>query len=255
MLSVALCTYNGSRYIRKQIESILQQTMPVDEIVVCDDGSTDDTLTIIESYQTATATKLRIYRNEYNIGVSANFHKAINLCNGDYIFLSDQDDIWLPNKTKVIVDFFEKNNDKQVVFSDGLLVDNQEKQICDKTLWGTIGFSTHAQKELINGLGPELFSFENRATGATMAFRRSLEYKSSFLDCCNTTILHDGALAMLGLAQNSLGFISQPLIKYRIHSHQVVGLGPTINYQPSDDSRDTSPLCELWYSEPLPSPL
>ncbi len=253
--SVALCTYNGAHYIREQIESILNQSTPVDEIVVCDDGSNDNTLSIIESFHGDTTTDIRIYRNESNIGVCANFQKAIDLCHGDIIFLSDQDDVWFPDKVKVIMDYFAKNKDKQVVFSNGQLINDEGAIIDTTTLWGTIGFTSQAQKALTDGFGPELFSYENRATGATMAIRRSFINENPFLDFCNDTILHDGALAMLGIATNGLGYISQPLINYRIHTGQKVGIGDAINSPLSDDARDTSPLCEQWYSMPLPSPL
>lgn len=255
MISVALCTYNGALYIFEQIKSILQQTLPVDEIVVCDDGSNDNTLSIIESFQGNTTTNIRIYRNVSNIGVSANFQKAIDLCHGDIIFLSDQDDVWHSDKVKVIMGFFQENEDKQVVFSDGLLINSDGTTIGNNTLWGTIGFTPHAQKALTDGFGPELFSYENRATGATMAIRRSFINENPFLDLCNDTILHDGALAMRGIATNKLGYISQPLINYRIHIEQQVGIGEAIFSPLSDDARDTSPLCEQWYSMPLPSPL
>ena len=79
MLSVALCTYNGEKYIREQIESIINQTMLVDEIVVCDDGSTDDTLNVIKQINAETPVNIRIYQNETNLGVCANFQKAVKL--------------------------------------------------------------------------------------------------------------------------------------------------------------------------------
>lgn len=254
MISVALCTYNGERYIREQIESILNQTLPVDEIVVCDDGSTDETLQIIEQVGKNVSTNIRIHQNEKNLGTCANFQKAVDLCRGSIIFLSDQDDVWCSNKVKTIVDYFEQNNEKQVVFSDGLLINSQNRLIENKTLWSSIGFTPLAQHLLENGYGPELFSYENRATGATMAFRRSFVNEKNFINLCNGTILHDGALAMLGIASNTLGFIAQPLINYRIHPKQAVGIGEATWKPLSDDARGTSPLCEQWHSVSLPSP-
>ncbi len=255
MISVALCTYNGALYIFEQIKSILQQTLPVDEIVVCDDGSNDNTLSIIESFQGNTTTNIRIYRNVSNIGVSANFQKAIDLCHGDIIFLSDQDDIWHQEKVKIITNFFQENKDKSIVFSNGLLIDNKGSLIGNKTLWDTIGFTPRAQKFLTDGFGPELFSCENRATGATMAVRRTFIEGKKFLNICNDAILHDGALAMLGIAYNKLGYIYHPLINYRIHLGQQVGIGEAINSPLSDNAKGTSQLCEYWYLMPLPSPL
>ena len=121
--SVALCTYNGAKYIEEQIRSILDQTLPVDEIVVCDDGSTDETPQIVEEIAKDVSVDIHVYRNDNNLGVCANFQKAVDLCQGDIVFLSDQDDIWYPHKVKTIVDWFDNNPNKSVVFSNADLID------------------------------------------------------------------------------------------------------------------------------------
>ena len=255
MLSVALCTYNGARYIREQIESILQQTMPVDEIVVCDDGSTDETLTIIESLRKGAQTDICIHRNETNLGVCANFQKAVNLCNGDIIFLSDQDDIWHRDKVGTVVDYFDKHGGKQVVFTDGQLVDDVGAPIDNGTLWKCFGVNGRCLKQIEDGFGIEIFAFENRATGATMAIRREFKYTSSFSCFCIDDILHDGALAMLALTNNQLGYINKCLIDYRIHSNQECGIGESLNNPVSNNPREASYTATLWSKLPLPSPI
>jgi glycosyltransferase involved in cell wall biosynthesis len=255
MISVALCTYNGERYIREQLESILNQTMPVDEIVVCDDGSTDNTLKIIESFRKDTQTDIRIYRNVKNLGPALNFQKAINLCLGDIVFLSDQDDIWYKNKVQVMVDWFKDHPTRCVAFSDADLIDDTNNLITEKSLWECVGFSDKAIKAFHAGLGVELFCYENRATGATMAVRRDYATVSHFTSICNTIILHDGAIAMLAAEENVIGFIPEKLTRYRCHLGQSVGIGATLYHSLSDDPRETSPLCEQWHSMPLPSPL
>lgn len=94
-LSVALCTYNGESFLQQQLDSILQQELSVDEIVICDDGSTDRTISIIESYkQRYHYPTFILEQNKKNKGVRKNFEYAISLCSGDIIFLSDQDDVW-----------------------------------------------------------------------------------------------------------------------------------------------------------------
>src|SRR6476661_7636895 len=92
LVSVAMATYNGANYVAEQIDSILQQTHPFIEIVIVDDASKDDTVAIIEQYQSHYPC-IRLYRNEKNIGVNKTFEKAISYCTGSYIALSDQDDI------------------------------------------------------------------------------------------------------------------------------------------------------------------
>ena len=95
MISVCIASYNGARYIREQIESIVAQLDDNDEIIVCDDHSTDDTVAIVKSlpYQ-----QIRLVENEKNLGYTGNFEHCIALARGEYIFLCDQDDIWKPNK-------------------------------------------------------------------------------------------------------------------------------------------------------------
>ncbi len=225
MISVALCTYNGERYIREQIESILNQTMPVDEIVVCDDGSTDNTLPIIERYQQTSNNIMRIYRNEEKLGVCANFQKAVDLCRGEYIFFSDQDDIWHIDKIATIIDFFHSNPKKKVVFTDANLINEHNETISNATLWKCFGLTGKKLRLIDDGFGVELFAYENRATGATMALHRDFQYTHSFTQYCVNDILHDGALAMLAVSINQLGYINRSLIDYRIHGNQECGIG------------------------------
>lgn len=98
ILSVAMCTYNGEEYLWEQLLSIAEQTRLPDELIVCDDSSTDTTLQILNEFQKMAPFSVRIYCNEAKLGPSKNFEKAITLCSGDVIALSDQDDVWLPRK-------------------------------------------------------------------------------------------------------------------------------------------------------------
>ena len=95
-ISIALTTYNGERYLREQLDSLYAQSLPVSEVVVCDDGSTDGTLSILEEYHQK---KGLIYHvNKPSLGINRNFMKAIEMCQGDYVALCDQDDVWMPDK-------------------------------------------------------------------------------------------------------------------------------------------------------------
>ena len=254
-ISVALCTYNGSLFIREQLESILRQTLSIDEIVVCDDGSTDDTLQIIEGFEGETEVAIRVFRNEMNLGPSCNFQKAIDLCQGDIVFLSDQDDIWHENKVQVMVDWLRENPTKAVVFSDADLIDDKGDLVTELSLWDCIGFTPKAQRSFDDGFGIELFGYENRATGATMAVRRDFALSSRFIDICDNNVLHDGALAILALEAEALGYISQKLTKYRCHGNQSVGIGAAIKHPLSDDFREISNMINVWVARPLPKEL
>ena len=114
-VSVAMCTYNGALYIEEQLRSILAQTVPVNEIVICDDGSTDATISVIEKVRKDVerlGMRLLLKENRTPLGVNANFEKAMGLCSGDIIFLSDQDDVWESNKVETIKRYFEEHPKK-----------------------------------------------------------------------------------------------------------------------------------------------
>ena len=222
MTSVALCTYNGEKYIEEQISSILNQSVPVDEIVVCDDGSADNTLTIIDGFQSRSKTNIRIYRNEKQLGVCANFQKAVDLCTGDIIFLSDQDDVWHPDKVKIICEWFDNNPQKNVVFTNAYLIDDAGQLIPDDSLWRRVKFSRTEQFWFNYGFALEVFIRGNVAVGGTMAIRENRKTFCSVIS--ETPIYHDKIIAVDALIDNSLGYITKPLIQYRLHDLQISGL-------------------------------
>ena len=118
-LSVAFIVYNGSNYMEQQLDSILNQTVKVDEIVVCEDNSTDNTREILEKYNKANPGLFIILHNTQNLGSNKNAEKAIQQCTGDIVFLSDNDDEWLPNKVERTLEYFEAHPNLNGVFSNG----------------------------------------------------------------------------------------------------------------------------------------
>lgn len=120
-----MATYNGAQYIQEQLQSLIEQSRRPDELVVCDDGSTDDTLSILESFATSAPFLVRIYRNEKNLGYSDNFLKAAKLCDGDWIAFCDQDDVWLCDKLKAAVNAIEKDSGLSMVLQNAELCDGQ----------------------------------------------------------------------------------------------------------------------------------
>lgn len=226
-LSVALCTYNGARFLKEQICSILEQTYPVDEIVVCDDGSSDETILIIERIKERSPIEIRIYRNETNLGVCANFQKAIRLCSGDIVFLSDQDDVWYPNKTKTIVDWFDSHPNKSVVFTDGNLIDGEGRAYLgrngQKRLWDY--FFVPIDKLMFEkGLELECMMHPH-ATGATMAIKKAFLDDNPFAQYCdNFNVFHDFIISIKAVELGRLGYIDDSLISYRVYEDQQVGV-------------------------------
>jgi len=122
-----MATYNGAQYIEEQLQSFVDQTRQPDEVVVCDDGSTDATLEVVENFKESAPFDFFIYRNEKNLGFIKNFEKAISLCSGDVIFLSDQDDVWFENKIDIVEREF-KNSSAMVVINDQVITDSNLKE-------------------------------------------------------------------------------------------------------------------------------
>lgn len=118
--SVAMATYNGADYLIEQLDSLRDQTMPIDEVIICDDGSKDNTVQMIREYikENALEKRWQLIENEENLGYANNFHKALSLATGDYIFFSDQDDIWCLNKIEEMTKVLEENPKIQLLCSD-----------------------------------------------------------------------------------------------------------------------------------------
>lgn len=109
-ISVAMATYNGEKYIRQQLDTIASQTYLPCELVVCDDGSSDETINIIRDFSLTVPFPVYIFSNEVNLGFSNNFLKCASLCSGEWIAFCDQDDIWLPQKLESIKNVIESSS-------------------------------------------------------------------------------------------------------------------------------------------------
>ena len=129
-LSVALSTYNGEKYIEKQLQSILNQKLPVDEVVISDDGSTDSTIDIVNRFvKDNNLEQWTVHINRHNIGYAHNFIQTVLKTTGDIVFLCDQDDLWGNTKTEEIVQIFEQHSNLWMLHTDIDLIDEQDKII------------------------------------------------------------------------------------------------------------------------------
>lgn len=128
-ISIALASYNGARFIREQLESFSAQTRLPDELVVCDDGSTDSTVEIVEGFAREARFEVRIERNARNLGLNANFGRAMAMTTGDIVLISDQDDIWYPEKLEAIEQALLAEPGKLSLIHDEHLVDAQGKRL------------------------------------------------------------------------------------------------------------------------------
>ncbi|MCI9844937.1 glycosyltransferase family 2 protein [Flavobacterium pectinovorum] len=224
-ISVALCTYNGEKFIKKQLDSILNQTLKVNEIVICDDKSSDSTLAILEKYKADYPNIFKIFINESNLKSNKNFEKALSLTSGDYIFFSDQDDLWRLDKVDKIIRVFEKNKNIEGVFSNANLIDENDLILSKPiTLWDTVGFFEQKLTTPVNYL-KYLMIEGNFVTGATICISKNVKDFCLPFDTNEKNFFHDYWIALLLAERNSLTCINENLISYRIHINQQIGVG------------------------------
>ncbi|MCZ8196453.1 MAG: glycosyltransferase family 2 protein [Flavobacterium sp.] len=220
-ISVALCTYNGEKYIQKQLDSILHQNkFSVDEIVICDDCSNDTTVEIIKEYIKYHPETIKLFDNETNQGSTKNFEKAIAICQGDYIFLSDQDDIWNENKIVETLKIFNENPKCEGVFTNASLINEDDKIITPLTLWDSIFFLENELQKPID-LFDIITKNGNIATGATLCIKNEVK---EFIFPFSDEVLHDEWIAILLAIKKTLYYSTQNLLYYRIHGNQQVGV-------------------------------
>jgi glycosyltransferase involved in cell wall biosynthesis len=218
-LSIAQCTYNGARYLREQLDSFSAQGRLPDELVVCDDGSTDGTLAILDDFARSAPFPVMIIRNEMNLGVAKNFEQAIHLCGGDVIVLSDQDDVWYPGKLEKMHKAFSDYPNVGLTFSDAEVVD-ESLCSCGYRLWQQVGVTKSVRGLFRANRGIEVLIRQPAVTGATMAFRAKFK---SFLHPMPPYWMHDRWIALMVTAVSDVHFIEEPLIAYRQHSDNQIG--------------------------------
>ncbi len=227
-ISVALCTHNGARYVREQVESFLAQTVPVAQIVLSDDASTDDTVSIVERAVAGSGVELVVLRNSPALGVVANFEQATAACTGDLIALSDQDDVWHSDKLERIVAVFAAVPEALLVHSDADLVDESLTPLPDSLL-ASLEMTDTERRELTDGRSYAAFLRRNLVTGATAVLRRELverarPYPSSWI--------HDEWLAVVGAALAQTRLAEGRLVAYRQHgANQIGAVKPTLRYK------------------------
>lgn len=215
--SVALCSYNGEKYIHQQIDSILSQTHKPSEIVVCDDGSTDRTPEILAEYQKQYPEIFRIHFNEINLRSVKNFEKAISLCSKAIIFLSDQDDIWAENKAEKIVSFLDNHAEIDVVATNGFCIDENGAVHEKYSLWDAPVFLKEKNIDYF-----EIILHCNIATGASMAFRAALKPEIMPFPVLKD-YHHDEWIALNTARKGRFEFLNDKLFYYRTHQEQQVG--------------------------------
>ena len=204
-ISVCIATYNGEAYIKEQLQSIVSQLSVDDEIIISDDSSSDNTIEIIESFKDS---RIILLKNQTFHSHVYNFENALKASKGKYIFLADQDDIWLPHKVNTMLTLLEKY---ELVLSDAIVVDDK-----------------------LNELSSSFFSYNNSSHGIIKNL-----YKNSYLGCCmgfNRHILeialpfpkninmHDWWIGLIAELYTNVYFSNEKLIKYRRHGNTLTSM-------------------------------
>lgn len=224
-LSIAMCTYNGARHIREQLDSIAMQSRPPDELVICDDCSDADDATcdVIREFARTVSFPVHLHVNRKNLGSTQNFGRAIALCTGDVIALADQDDVWQEHKLATLIEGFSSSPEIGAVFADACVVDERLGQ-SGYTFKQCINFGETERRMLDGGRGFELLVGRSLISGATMAFRS--KYKELILPIpANVNhMIHDAWIAIIISAVAKIKYLDATLQLYRQHPGQQMGI-------------------------------
>lgn len=225
-VSVALCTYNGARFLREQVRSICLQTRPPVEIVLSDDASRDGSVEVVRAAVAECAAErpgppiaLRVFENPVALRVVKNFEQAISACTSELIALSDQDDVWMPDRLALMVAHFEQDANLMLLHTDARLVDSERRDL-NQTLFHALEVTPLELAQVHGGKAFDALLRRNLVTGATTVFRRSL-----LADALPLPVewVHDEWLAIVASTTARVDLLEQPLIEYRQHESNQIG--------------------------------
>lgn len=213
-ISVAMAVYNGRKYLREQIDSILSQTVPVDEIIIIDDHSPETARDIIEQYQQTAACEILFQEHEENKGYAQTFFDALSLTTGDYIFFTDQDDIWLDKKVENCLEEMEKHPEICCLSACNIMIDSAGKEFGREKL---------PQNRLTQINVNDLLKQKALRPGMTLAIRKILKESA---DQSDTTAYeaHDRFIEYLAAIKDGFFLLAEYQNKYRIHDQNTSGM-------------------------------
>lgn len=230
-ISVAMTTYNGSKYIIKQLDSLKNQSRKIDELVICDDCSTDNTVELVNDYiKSNNLEGWNIYSNENNLGFINNFKQAIKKTTGDIIFLCDQDDEWCVNKISTMTDIIEKNNQVKLLSCSLTFIDENRKPYTPSNIPSWYQKMISTSPEEITPIDFINICNANFAPGCTMCFTREICDKYCNMDY-EYELPHDWLIALIASVDNGYYHLNTSLINYRIHISNAIGVSKAKNSQ------------------------
>lgn len=214
-ISVALCTYNGGQFLREQLLSIAAQTQPPDELVICDDGSVDATIEIVKDFASNAPFPVHLHVNSFNLGVTANFRKVVELCNEELIAFSDQDDVWLPNKLACAEEIISQTGNPSATL------------YCSRLQYVNANLVRLGLSPIPKSIGFQNAVVENIATGCSVMFGQ--EIRRRFLQADPSDMLmHDWWIYLVATAFGQVLYDQNPTVLYRQHGGNVAGWEPRL---------------------------
>ena len=238
-IAVVMTTYNGEMYLPTQLQSIADQLRLPDELIVCDDASSDGSREITRAFTASLPFPVHLFANDTTLGAIKNYEQGLAHCNADIIVLCDQDDSWRVEKLLRIEKTFSASPNVGVLFSDADLMDEQGNSI-DGRLW-QYTFKKNHQREVKNGKAFERLVQHHIVTGATMAFRGC--FKEMVLPIpTHIPLLHDGWIALIISAMAEVAMLEEPSITYRVHAKQHSGITPRTQSESDTSLQNISPL-------------
>ena len=244
MISVAMASYNGEKYIEQQLDSICCQKTKVDELIIVDDCSKDNTVKVIENYiETHPNFNIYLYQNEVNLGYKKNFCKALSYCKGDYVFLCDLDDIWLEEKVETMINIMNKNPQIKALASSFNFIDqnNNPKEIeliphfSNNNL-----FRRYVEPEKLVEVTFDELLIQNGFQGCALCITK--EMNQIFLNCFTDEIFHDWLINLLASERKGMYFYNHPLFLYRIHDKNTIGINESENLTETERLKKTNTL-------------
>ncbi len=207
-VSIVMATYNGAKFLKEQMESLLHQTYSNIEIIIVDDGSTDNTREMLTQYA-AQHKNIQLYFNDQHLGYVKNFEKGCGLANGNYISFSDQDDVWALNKTELLM---EALDDSAIIYCDDELVDKSLHSLSKK----------HSDlKRLASFNNCLCFATDNCVGGHAMIIKKEiLKFAYPFPE----EMPYDLWCAFIATFHGGIKYLDKPLVKWRQHTNNITGL-------------------------------
>jgi ribosomal protein L7Ae-like RNA K-turn-binding protein len=219
-VSIALCTFNGARFLADQLDSLAAQTRQPDEIVIADDASSDDTFAMLERFAAASAVPVQLVRNPANLGFVGNFEATLVRTTGEILMPCDQDDVWQPAKIARLAQALEADGATMLAHCNARLID-ADGQPTGGTMFGALRLCRRERRLVDRGQPIRAQLRRNLVTGAACAFRRIvLDHAKPF----PAALAHDDWLATAAAMLGTITRIDTPLMDYRLHGWNQVGI-------------------------------